>query len=135
MTLALKGQLVSGDVAMAQCWNGDTRQAQRENPNIAFALPREGSLIFNDYMVRARATRRIPPPPPPSSTTSSGPMSVLPSARRRGMARQTVPRRSACATRFRFRRRRNSRGSNTSSTSEPSTALWDRIWTEVKAAV
>jgi spermidine/putrescine transport system substrate-binding protein len=54
MTSAVKGQLVAGDVAMAQLWNGDTHQAQRENPNIAFVLPREGSLIFNDYMVLLR---------------------------------------------------------------------------------
>ncbi len=47
----VKGQLVAGDIVMSQLWNGDTRQAQAENPAIAFALPREGSLIYTDYMV------------------------------------------------------------------------------------
>ena len=116
MTLALKGQLASGDVAMAQCWNGDARQAQRENSSIAFVLPREGSLIFNDYMVLLQPMRRIPPPPPPSSTTSCVPTSAPPSAKRRGTARPIVRRRSACAIPFPFPRRTNWPGSSTSAT-------------------
>ncbi len=46
----VKGQLVAGDIVMSQLWNGDTRQAQAENPAIDFVLPREGSLIYTDYM-------------------------------------------------------------------------------------
>ncbi len=45
----VKGQLAAGDVWMAQLWNGDARQAAVENPNVGFALPREGSLIWTDY--------------------------------------------------------------------------------------
>lgn len=47
----VKGQLISGDVWIAQLWDGDTRQAAAENPAIAFALPREGSPIYADAMV------------------------------------------------------------------------------------
>jgi spermidine/putrescine-binding protein len=47
----VKGQLIAGDVWIAQLWDGDTRQAAAEEPAIAFALPREGSAIYADAMV------------------------------------------------------------------------------------
>ncbi|HET6617190.1 MAG TPA: spermidine/putrescine ABC transporter substrate-binding protein, partial [Gemmatimonadota bacterium] len=47
----VKGQLISGDVWIAQLWDGDTRQAASEETAIAFALPREGSAIYADAMV------------------------------------------------------------------------------------
>jgi spermidine/putrescine-binding protein len=46
----VKGQLIAGDVWIAQLWDGDTRQATAEDPAIAFALPREGSAIYADAM-------------------------------------------------------------------------------------
>lgn len=51
----VKGQLVSGDVWIAQLWDGDTRQAASEEPAIAFALPREGAPIYADAMVIPRS--------------------------------------------------------------------------------
>ncbi len=47
----VKGQLVSGDVWVAQLWNGDTAQAQAEQPEIGYVLPREGCTIWTDSMV------------------------------------------------------------------------------------
>jgi spermidine/putrescine transport system substrate-binding protein len=47
----VKGQLISGDVWIAQLWDGDTRQAAAEEAAIAFVLPREGSPIYADAMV------------------------------------------------------------------------------------
>jgi spermidine/putrescine-binding protein len=47
----VKGQLVAGDVWIAQLWDGDTRQAIAEEPAIALEIPREGSPIFADGMV------------------------------------------------------------------------------------
>jgi spermidine/putrescine transport system substrate-binding protein len=47
----VKGQLISGDVWIAQLWDGDTRQAAAEESAIAFVLPREGSPIYADAMV------------------------------------------------------------------------------------
>lgn len=47
----VKGQLISGDVWIAQLWDGDTRQAAAEDPAIEFAIPREGSAIYADAMV------------------------------------------------------------------------------------
>jgi spermidine/putrescine transport system substrate-binding protein len=47
----VKGQLVSGDVWIAQLWNGDTLQAKAENAKIAYALPKEGAGIWTDSLV------------------------------------------------------------------------------------
>ena len=51
VSAGVKGPLVTGDVWIAQLWNGDARQAQAEEPNLAFTVPQEGSTIFADYMV------------------------------------------------------------------------------------
>lgn len=47
----VKGQLVSGDVWVAQLWNGDTAQAQAQEAAIRYVLPREGCAIWTDSMV------------------------------------------------------------------------------------
>ena len=51
----VKGQLISGDVWIAQLWDGDTRQAAAEEPAVAFALPEEGAPIYADAMVIPRS--------------------------------------------------------------------------------
>ena len=51
VSAAVKGQLVTGDVWISQLWNGDARQAAAEEPNVAFVVPDEGSTIFADHMV------------------------------------------------------------------------------------
>lgn len=50
----VRGQLISGDIAVAQLWDGDARQAAMEEPRIRFALPREGSLRFTDFLAIPR---------------------------------------------------------------------------------
>ena len=47
----VKGQLVSGDVWIAQLWNGDTMQAKAEQPTIGYVLPKEGGSIWTDSLV------------------------------------------------------------------------------------
>jgi spermidine/putrescine transport system substrate-binding protein len=47
----VKAQLISGDVWIAQLWNGDTTQARKEQPRLAYSLPREGSMIWTDSLV------------------------------------------------------------------------------------
>ncbi|MDP2312261.1 MAG: spermidine/putrescine ABC transporter substrate-binding protein [Pseudomonadota bacterium] len=47
----VKGQLVAGDVWIAQLWNGDTIQAKAENDKIEWVLPKEGGAIWCDSMV------------------------------------------------------------------------------------
>lgn len=51
LSAQVKGQLVSGDVWVAQLWNGDTAQARAEQPSIAYVLPKEGCAIWTDSMV------------------------------------------------------------------------------------
>jgi len=50
----VKSQLISGDVWIAQLWNGDTEQAKVEQPAISYILPREGSSIWTDSMLIPR---------------------------------------------------------------------------------
>jgi spermidine/putrescine transport system substrate-binding protein len=47
----VKGQLVSGDVWVAQLWNGDTMQAKVEQKAIEYVLPKEGGSIWTDSLV------------------------------------------------------------------------------------
>jgi spermidine/putrescine-binding protein len=47
----VKGQLISGDVWVAQLWNGDTAQAKKEQPNLGYVVPKEGCTIWTDSMV------------------------------------------------------------------------------------
>jgi spermidine/putrescine transport system substrate-binding protein len=44
-------------VWIAQLWNGDTLQARAEQPTIEFVLPREGSMLFVDALVIPRSAR------------------------------------------------------------------------------
>jgi spermidine/putrescine transport system substrate-binding protein len=46
----VKGQLISGDVWVAQLWNGDTEQARKDQPNIAYCVPNEGCTIWTDSL-------------------------------------------------------------------------------------
>jgi spermidine/putrescine transport system substrate-binding protein len=47
----VKAQLISGDVLIAQLWNGDTTQAKAEQPNLGYVIPKEGATIWGDSMV------------------------------------------------------------------------------------
>lgn len=51
----VKGQLIAGDVWIAQLWSGDAVQAMAEQPQIEFVVPREGSMIFADALVVPRS--------------------------------------------------------------------------------
>ncbi len=51
LSAPVKGQLVAGDVWVAQLWNGDTAQARVEQPEIAYVLPKEGGGVWTDSLV------------------------------------------------------------------------------------
>jgi spermidine/putrescine transport system substrate-binding protein len=55
----VKAQLVTGDVWAAQLWNGDATQARVEQPAIDFTIPAEGSSMWLDNLV---LTSRAPHP-------------------------------------------------------------------------
>jgi spermidine/putrescine transport system substrate-binding protein len=50
ISASVKAQLISGDVLIAQLWNGDTTQAKAEQPNLGYVLPKEGCTIWGDSM-------------------------------------------------------------------------------------
>lgn len=47
----VKGDLLAGDVWIAQLWNGDANQAAAEDDRIAFALPQEGTAVWTDSLL------------------------------------------------------------------------------------
>ncbi|MGE0441401.1 MAG: spermidine/putrescine ABC transporter substrate-binding protein [Gemmatimonadales bacterium] len=55
LSAPVKGQLIAGDVWLAQLWSGDAAQATAEKPEIAFVVPKEGSMIFVDALVVPRS--------------------------------------------------------------------------------
>jgi spermidine/putrescine transport system substrate-binding protein len=55
LSAPVKGQLISGDVWIAQLWNGDATQARVEQPAIAYTIPHEGSTIWADSVVMPRS--------------------------------------------------------------------------------
>ena len=50
LSAPVKGQLIAGDVWLAQLWNGDAAQAAKEQPAIKWALPKEGSTLWSDSL-------------------------------------------------------------------------------------
>lgn len=127
----VKGQLVSGDVWIAQLWDGDTRQAAVEEPAIAFALPREGAPIYADAMVIPRSAPHkraahafmdyvLRPDVSAAISDATGYGTANAAAR----PRDPRPYPSAEElTRLEFARDLGE-----------GTRLWDRIWTEIKAS-
>ena len=55
LSAPVKGQLIAGDVWIAQMWSGDAAQAITEQSAIKFVVPREGSMIFVDALVMPRS--------------------------------------------------------------------------------
>jgi spermidine/putrescine transport system substrate-binding protein len=53
----VKAQLISGDVWISQLWNGDTIQAQAEQPSLGYVIPKEGCTIWADSMCVPRRAR------------------------------------------------------------------------------
>lgn len=51
LSAPVKGQLIAGDVRLAQLWNGDAAQARREQPALAWMLPAEGGTLWIDSLV------------------------------------------------------------------------------------
>ena len=43
-------ELASNETLVAQAWSGDVFQAQDQNPDVSYVIPKEGSLRFVDVM-------------------------------------------------------------------------------------
>ena len=128
----VKGQLISGDVWLAQLWNGDTEQAKAEQPAIGYVLPKEGCTIWTDsllvpvsashkraahefinYVLRPEVGAAI------SNFTGYG----SPNQAAMGRMKRPVP----YPTAEEFQRLEYQKDLGTAG------ALWDQVWTEIKS--
>jgi spermidine/putrescine-binding protein len=129
----VKGQLISGDVWLAQLWNGDTEQARAEQPAIGYVLPKEGCTIWTDsllipasaphkraahefinYVLRPEVGAAI------SNFTGYG----SPNQAALAQMKRPVP----YPTAEEFQRLEYQKDLGTAG------ALWDQVWTEIKSA-
>ncbi len=55
----LKDMMISGEAALAVCWSGDAMYMMSENPDLAYALPKEGSNLWFDNMVIPKGAKNI----------------------------------------------------------------------------
>jgi spermidine/putrescine transport system substrate-binding protein len=51
--------IASGEFLMVHSYSGDVLQVRRENPDVAFAIPREGTAISVDDLVIPRSAREV----------------------------------------------------------------------------
>ncbi len=129
----VKGQLISGDVWIAQLWNGDTAQAKVEQPNLGYVIPKEGCTIWTDslmvtksaphkraahefinYVLRPEVGAGI------SNFTGYG------SPNQQALAQMKTPVPYPTAEEFQRLEYQKDLGANG--------ALWDQIWTEIKSS-
>lgn len=55
----LKDMMISGEGSLAVCWSGDAMYMMGENPDLAYALPKEGSNLWFDNMVIPKGAEHI----------------------------------------------------------------------------
>lgn len=55
----LKDMMISGEGALAVCWSGDAMYMMQENPDLAYALPKEGSNLWFDNMVIPKGAQNV----------------------------------------------------------------------------
>jgi spermidine/putrescine transport system substrate-binding protein len=129
----VKGQLISGDVWLAQLWNGDTTQARTEQPNLAYVIPKEGCTIWGDSMCvpRSASNKRAAHEwmnyilrPEVGAALSEATGFGTPNAAAAGVMKNPVP----YPTEDELERLEYQVDLG------EATATWDRIWTEIKSA-
>jgi spermidine/putrescine transport system substrate-binding protein len=132
LSATVKGQLISGDIVVAQLWSGDTRQAALEEPRIRYTIPAEGAIISTDYLAipRSATNRRAAHAflnfvlrpgiaAAIAEQTGYGPTNGAAIA---AMRSPVQPPTAAELQRLEFQRDLGA-----------ATDLWDQIWTEIKA--
>ena len=129
----VKAQLISGDVWLAQLWNGDTAQARAEQPNLAYVIPKEGCTIWGDSMavpVSARNKRAAHEwmnyilRPEVGAALSEATGYGTPNAASARLMKDPVP----YPTEDELRRLEYQVDLGRD------TAVWDQLWTEIKSA-
>jgi len=133
ISATVKPQLIAGDVWIAQLWNGDTMQAKADQPAIEFVVPKEGSMLFTDSLVTPRSAKHpraahefmnyvLRPEVAASIADRTGYGSANAAAVPLTQAKLTFPNEEEMA-RLEFQQDLGR-----------ATQLWDRVWTEIKAA-
>ena len=54
-----KGKMVNGEAALMVAWSGDAMVMMDENPDLAYAIPKEGSNYFVDSIVISKASENV----------------------------------------------------------------------------
>ncbi|MBI4056796.1 MAG: spermidine/putrescine ABC transporter substrate-binding protein [Elusimicrobia bacterium] len=49
-------ELIAGEIWLCQGWNGDVLQASKENPELDYAIPQEGSFMYVDSLCLIRGS-------------------------------------------------------------------------------
>ncbi len=129
----VKAQLIAGDVWLAQLWSGDAAQAAAENPAIEFVVPNEGSTIFVDVLVSpqsaphpkaALAFMNYSLRPAVGAAQADKTGYATPNAAALPLTKLKTPYPTAAElARLEYQRDLGRAGE-----------LWDRLWTEIKAA-
>lgn len=132
ISAAVKGQLISGDIAAAQLYLSDARMARDEESRVAFAVPGEGSTLYADYFAipRDAPNRRAAHAflnyvlrAEVGAAISNEGGGASPNAAALPLLTDPVPPPDAALqARLEFQRDLGA-----------ATDLWDRMWTEVKA--
>jgi len=129
----VKGQLISGDVWIAQLWDGDTVQARAEQPNLGYVIPREGCTIWADSMcIPKRAPNKRAAHewmnyilrPEVGAALSEATGYGTPNAAASQVMKRTVP----------YPTERELARLEYQVDLGGETATWDQIWTEIKSA-
>ncbi|HYH03360.1 MAG TPA: spermidine/putrescine ABC transporter substrate-binding protein, partial [Bacillota bacterium] len=53
----VKDKMISGEAALAVVWSGDAIYCKKENPDLEYVIPREGSNLWFDAMVICKGTK------------------------------------------------------------------------------
>ncbi len=129
----VKGQLISGDVWVAQLWNGDTTQAKAEQPALGYVLPKEGCNIWTDSMMvttgaknKRAAHEFINYILRPDVGASVSNFTGYGSPNSEALAKMTTPIPYPTAEEFQRLEYYKDLGANGQ--------LWDQIWTEIKSS-
>ncbi|HWA15288.1 MAG TPA: extracellular solute-binding protein, partial [Gemmatimonadales bacterium] len=123
----------SGDVWIAQLWNGDTAQAKVEQPNIGYVLPKEGCTIWTDSMVvpksaphKRAAHEWINYVLRPEVAASISNFTGYGTPNAVGLPMMTTPVPYPTAEEFQRLEYQKDLGEHN--------AMWDQLWTEIKSA-
>lgn len=130
--------LLSGEAWIAQAWDGQILRARRENPNIEFAIPREGTTLIVDNLCIPRSARRPDLAhefinylldPVVAAANMNEIMYLMPNVSARPLLREELRRHPLLSLSPDVRRK-----SEYLQDLGPTTLLYDRYWTEVKIA-